>query len=128
MLREDVGLEVDAVANVEVAKRRVIARVRDDRDGERLAVDRVDRQRDAGDRDRALLDDVLEERGHGANHEYEIGSEVALRSELAGAVDVSRDPVATEPVAELHRALEVDALSDAQRTECRALQRLETGE
>ena len=45
VLRQDIDLEVDAIADRELAERRHVARVRDDRDRERLGIDRIDRER-----------------------------------------------------------------------------------
>ena len=86
-----------------------IARVRDDRDGECLRIHRVDRERHACDRDRALLDDVAQQRGRRPHDQHEVRTEVAARGELAGSVDVTGHPVTTEPIAHTQRTLEVDA-------------------
>ena len=61
VLREDVDLEVDALARATRRReRRLGERVRDQRDAECIVVQLRDRQRDALDRDRALLDAVAE--------------------------------------------------------------------
>jgi SAM-dependent methyltransferase len=61
VLREHVDLEVHRVARRERAERRHLERVRDERDLERVVVQRGDRERDAVERDRALLDAVAED-------------------------------------------------------------------
>ena len=61
VLGEHVDLEVDLVAGRERAERRHRERVRDERDREAVVVERGDRQRDAVDGDRALLDAVAED-------------------------------------------------------------------
>ena len=66
MLREDVGFEVDLVARRERAQCRHLERVRDQRDLEPVVVERRDRERDAVDGDRALLDAVAEDAPAGA--------------------------------------------------------------
>ena len=63
VLREHVDLEVDALAGHEAAERRLGQRVRDQRHAERVVVQLGDRQRDALDGDRALLDAVAERVG-----------------------------------------------------------------
>src|SRR5439155_1292492 len=50
VLRQHVDLEVHGVARLEPAERRHLERVRDERDGEALAVERRHRERDAVDR------------------------------------------------------------------------------
>ena len=84
--------EVDAVADRERAERRVLAGVRDDRDRQRLGVDGVDGQRHAGDRNRALLDDVAQQARRRAHAEHEVGAEVAAGRELAGRRRRGRSP------------------------------------
>src|SRR6266511_3151824 len=61
VLRQDIRLEVDAVAGLETAKRGGFERVLDEGDGESSLVQLRDGERDAFDRDRALLDEVAEE-------------------------------------------------------------------
>ena len=60
---EDVGFDVDAAAFFLCVEVRRLERVRDQRDGEIAVADRRDRQADAVDGDRALFDDVAQERG-----------------------------------------------------------------
>ena len=50
-----------ASPGLRAAERRLLQRVRDERDLEGAVAERGDRQRDATDRDRALLDAVAEE-------------------------------------------------------------------
>ena len=57
VLREHVDLEVHLVAGREPGERGLGERVRDQRDREAVVVERGDRQRDAVDGDRALLDE-----------------------------------------------------------------------
>ena len=66
VLREHVDLEVDRVAGRERAERGDGERVRDERDREAVLVEAGDRERDAVDCDRALLDAVAEQPGRSA--------------------------------------------------------------
>src|SRR5439155_1464515 len=61
ILRQDVGLEIDVVARLEPAERRRPERVLDERDGKALLIELGDRERDALDGDRSLLDQVAED-------------------------------------------------------------------
>src|SRR3954447_18386301 len=63
VLREDVHLEVDPLARDEPVERRLGDRVRDQRDPEGILVELRDRERDALDRNRPLLDAVAEDLG-----------------------------------------------------------------
>jgi hypothetical protein len=58
VLGEDVDLEVHGIAGMEVGEGRLAKRVRNEGDLDPVVVDRRDRERDAVDRERALLDAV----------------------------------------------------------------------
>src|SRR5438876_6576099 len=93
--------------------------MRHERDREAAVVESRDRQRDAVDRDRALLDAVAEELGRRVDPDR-----LAARAHAAEAVDVTLHEVAAERLARTERRLEVDAVAGLQRTECRARERL----
>src|SRR6185369_8540399 len=124
MLGEDVDLEVDAIADRELTERGVIARVRDDGNGEPITIDRVDGQAHPGGCDRALLHDIAQEPRRGVDLEHEVRAEIGAQGELAGAVDVAGDPVPPEAISDPERALEVDAPPDPERAERGPRQRL----
>src|SRR5439155_21194356 len=108
VFREHVGLEVHRVPGLEPRKRRFEERVRDGRDADPALVERCDRERDAVDRERALLDAIAEDLGRNMEQEP---CPVAVRLERADApdaVDVALDVVAAERLAGSQRGLEVD--------------------
>ena len=88
-------------------ERRALERLGDQRDGEGVAVDVDDGERDAVDGDRALLDDVAEQVG-GRGDRDDAGEAVLLdRADRAEAVDVPLHDVAAEPVRGAQRELQV---------------------
>ena len=95
VLGEHVDLEVHLAAGLEVAERRLGERVRDQRDGEAVAVERRDRQRDALDRDRALLDAVAQQLGQAPRRRTRTPSPSGSTARTrADAVDVALHVVA----------------------------------
>ncbi len=108
-MREHVHLEVDVVSRRELEQRRLGERVRDQRHLEPGLVERGDGERDAVDRDRALLDAVAQQLGRALDPD---AAPVALRldrGDAADAVDVALHLVAAERIAGTERRLDVDA-------------------
>src|SRR5439155_3658329 len=123
-LQEDVGLEVDAVARLALAERRLLERVRDERRREARAAAGGHRETHAVDGDRALLDQVG---GQGAGTAEAVEEPVAVARDLleaSDAVDVALDDVAAHAVAHAERALEVDTRPGGHAAERGAAQRL----
>src|SRR5439155_8244521 len=111
--------EVAGVAGSQGPERRRLERVGHEGDREAVLVEPGDRQRDAVDGDRALLDAVAEELGRRVDPDR-----LAARAHAAEAVDVTLHEVAAERLARTERRLEGDAVARLQRTECRARKRI----
>src|SRR5207244_2001694 len=99
VLRQDVGLEVDLGARAEVGERRRGERVRDERDLEAPVVEGGDRQRDALDGDRALLDAVAEELGRRLDAQADAVALGVGAGHAPHAVHVALDVVAAQRLA-----------------------------
>ena len=112
VLGHDVELDVDRVARALVPERGDLGGVGDDGDGEAVVVDGGHGEAHAVDGDRALLHHVAEEVG--GDGDAQVGRGV---DDDADRVDVALDEVAAEPVAEPHRALEVDRVAGLQVAE-----------
>ena len=120
VLGEHVDLEVDLVARLERAERRHFERVRDQRDLERVVVERGDGERDAVDGDRALLDAVAQDL-RGRPRPSTTPSPSDSTADAADAVDVALDEVAAERLARAQRGLEVDLVPGGEPAEGRAV-------
>ena len=103
VLGEHVHFEIDLVARPSGAERRHRERVRDERDLERAASQRGDRERDAVDRDRALLDAVAEELGRRLDPDPDAVALRLDRRDPADAVDMPLDVVPAERLAGAER-------------------------
>src|SRR5690348_6544062 len=108
VLRQQVDLDVQAVAGLRASQRRVLERERHERDLYALAAQRRDRQRDAVDRERALLDAVAQEARVEAEAQAGAVAFAVERLDLGRAVDVALDEVPAERLACAQRRLEVD--------------------
>src|SRR5206468_12878204 len=124
LLQEDVGLEVDAVARLALAERRLLERVRDERRREARAAAGGHRETHAVDGDRALLDQVGDEGAGGAEAVEEPVAVARHLLEVSDAVDVALDDVAAHAIAHAERALEVDTRPGGHAAERGAAQRL----
>ena len=84
----------------------------------RAVVDVRDREADAVDGDRALLDDVAQHRRRRRDLDQRgtVGERLAP-GDGADAVDVALHEMAAEPVGEPQRALEVDRVAGGERPE-----------
>src|SRR5207248_1139717 len=127
VLADQIDLEVHVRELALAGERGRDLRVRDDRDLEAAPVDAVDGEADAVDGDRALLDDVAQHVGSGADREVEGLAARAHFIDAADAVDVAGDQVAAQAIAEAHRALEVDLRARFVLAERGALERLGAG-
>src|SRR3954453_1079175 len=107
VLGENVDLEVDGSPLPRPAERRPLQRLRDQRDREPVVADVRDRERDAVDRDRALLDDVAQQRRLGVDDDDAREALLARLADHAEPVDVALDDVAAEAVGGPQRQLEV---------------------
>src|SRR5436190_3553837 len=124
LFEQHVCLEVHAVAGLALPERALGEGVRDERHVEARAATGEDRQADAVDGDRALLDQVG---GEGAGGAEAVEEPVAVARDplqAPDAVDVVLDDVAAHAVAHAERALEVDARPGGQAAERGAAERL----
>ena len=96
---------------VELAERRDLERVRDQRHLEARLVDRSDGERDAVDGDRSLLDAVAEQLGRRLDPDANAVRCRLDRGNRSGAVDVALHLVASERIARPERRLDVDAVA-----------------
>src|SRR4029077_9626334 len=97
--RQHVDLEIDAIPNFCRAERGVDQRMRDEVDAEAIALNLVDGERDAVERDRAFGRDRL---GEGLGHAEGEALGIALAPSLddfGDRVDVARNDMAAELVA-----------------------------
>src|SRR5256886_1140555 len=117
VLRQDVDLEVDGGAGAEVGERGRGERVRDERDLEAFVAERCDRQRDALDGDRALLDAVAEELGRRLHEQADAVAFGVRALHAPDAVDVALDVVAAERLAGPERRLDVHLGAGIERGE-----------
>src|SRR3954447_3404418 len=124
VLREHVDFQVDGSPRRRAAERGALQRLRDERHGEPLLAEVGDGQRDAVDGDRALLDDVAQQRGLGVDGHDPREPLVAHLADHAEAVDVALDDVAAQAVGRPQRQLEVDGAVGLERAEGGAPQRL----
>src|SRR5438132_641989 len=124
LLEEHVRLQVHAVARLPLTERALGEGVRDQGHGEARTATGEDRQADAVDGDRALLDQVG---GEGAGGAEAVEEPVAVARDplqAPDAVDVALDDVAAHAVAHAERALEVDARPGGQAAKRGAAERL----
>src|SRR5436190_2218221 len=121
---EDVNLEVDRVSGLGGAERRALERLRDQRDREPVLADLGDGERDAVDRDRALLHHVAQQRWVGVHGHHPREPLLPDLADDPQAVDVALHDVAAEPVGGAQRQLEVDLRPRLHLPERRAAQRL----
>src|SRR5262249_54786364 len=101
----------------EGVERRLLPGVGDEHDVERGARHGVDGQAHAVDADRALRGDVPRELGRRLEGNLERGPRGRERPDLADAVDVPADDVASETCAQGQRALEVPGRAERERSE-----------
>ena len=124
VLGDDVHLEVDRVAGLLEAERGQGEGGGDEADSEVVEAGLDDREADAVDRDRALLDDVAGEvRGQGDLDDLPVLGGLALQHR-AGAVDMALDDVAAEARADGRGAFEVDRGADGEGAEAGTVQGL----
>src|SRR5690606_28166086 len=116
VLHGDVDLEVDPVARALAPERGDLGGVGDDRGGEPVVEHVDDGQADAVHRARALLHDVAEQLVGHAHPQVGRGGD-----DLADAVHVPLDDVATQAVAHPDGALEVDRVAGLAIADGRAL-------
>src|ERR1700733_1436681 len=111
MLGEDVDFHVHSAFYLDGPKCRGSPRCRNQRDRQLVAIDRGDREADAVERDRALLDYVSAESRIELKHDL---ARVRALADGGPAVDVPEDDVATQPIAGTQRELEIDLRGDRQ--------------
>ena len=99
-------------------------RVRDQRDLEAVVVERGDRERDAVDRDRALLEAVADDRLGRVDPDAAAVSFRRDRADAADGVDVTLHDVAAERVADAERRLDVHRVAGREAAERRTRERL----
>src|SRR3954470_493996 len=124
MLGQDVHFQVDGSPLSRPAQRGSLQRLGDERHREPVVAEVGDRERDAVDRDRALLDDVAQQRRIGVDDHDPREALLAHLAHDPEAVDVALDNVAAEPVGGTQRQLEVDGAVGLERAERRAAERL----
>src|SRR3954468_12354593 len=124
VLGEDVDLEIDGSPLLRPTQRGALQRLGDQRDREPVLADLRDGQRDAVDGDRALLDDVAQQRRLGVDRHDPREALLAHLAHDAEAVDVALHDVAAQPVVGAQRQLEVDRRAGLHLAERRAAQRL----
>src|SRR2546430_285504 len=107
ILRQDVGLEIDVVARLEPAERRRPERGLDERDGKALLIELGDRERDALDGDRSLLDQVAEDVRPDVDPDPLALALGLDRAHGTDGVDVPLHVVTAERVPRTQRGLEV---------------------
>jgi hypothetical protein len=105
----------------------LLQRVRDERDLEGAVAERGDRERDAADRDRALLHAVAEELRRGRDSHSRALLLRLDRVDAADPVDVALYVVSAERLAGAGRGLEVHLVPFGQSAERRAADRLGNG-
>src|SRR5690606_17130816 len=106
---EQVDLEVERVADGALTQRGRRERVRDQADGEAARVDGVDGEANPVDAHAALDRDVAEELGRRVEPHLERVAASGPAAHAREAVDVARNEVTAEGVAEAQGRLEVDA-------------------
>ena len=124
VLGDDVGLEVDQVADAAAAERRTGEGLGDQADGEAGLAGLDDGEADAVDGDRALVDEVAREVG--GQGDLDDVPVLAGRSgdDLADTVDVALDDVAAEPLVDGDGAFEVDPVAGGHAAERGLVERL----
>ena len=111
---QHVVLDVDGVAGLLETERRRAQRVRNYFDGKDAVLDRENGKADSVDGDRALLDQVARLRGRNLEGE-EFGVALGLdRHDPADTVDVARDQMAAEQLAQREASLQIDAAAGLQ--------------
>src|SRR4051794_36211836 len=121
---EDVHLEIDGSPLLRPTERRALQRLGDQRRREPVVAEVGDGERDAVDGDRALLDDVAQQRRLGVDDDDAREALLAHLAHHAEPVDVALHDVAAQPVGGTQRELEVDGAVGLERSERGAPQRL----
>ena len=103
-----VDLDIDLVARVALAPGRHLQSVRNQQHLERIALDRIDRERRPVERDRALDSDEFRQILRRADKEMRHAVEIAPGEDFRDPVDVAAHHMAAKLVADLKRPLEVD--------------------
>src|SRR5437762_8054432 len=108
VLREDVDLEVDVVAGLDRAKRGRLERVADECHLERILGQPRDRQRDAVDGDRALIDAVAKDVGRRVDRDAAAVAFGLDGADATGPVDMPLHVMPAERIAGPQGGLQVD--------------------